>query len=744
MTAASAPSSGCDYCGLPLPRPLLGRTADDCSSDTPRYCCFGCRLAAGVTGHLGEAAAARGLLCRLGLGLFFAMNVMVFTLVLWSFDIYDTSGSPPAASLLKESLRWLGLVGTVPVLFLLGQPLAVNAIEDLRRRVPSTDLLLLTGVIAAFLYSVISLTSGRGSVYFETVCMVLVFVTLGRWFEASGRQQAASLLDELQQLLPETAQRVDGGRVSEVALNAVRTGDRLQVHAGERFPADGRLHSATASVDEQLFTGESWPVSKQAGDELLAGTLNLDATVHLIVTATPDSGALSRMMQAVRDARNARGRYHRLADRVAGSFFPVIALIALATLTGHLLSGHGEHALLAALSVVLVACPCALGIATPLAVWSALSRAAGSGVLFRSGEAVEKLADTRCLFFDKTGTLTTGAPRMQRFAAAAGVSRDDVLARSAVLAAGSRHPFSRAIVQFAEVVGQPAQCGEVRIESGLGLAGRFQGEADETLLGSPELFQMHGYECDGGLDSLSRASIARGAPVTQVGWDGRVRGVFVFQEDLRAEAAQALSDCAGLGIPVEVLTGDHAVRGQQLATELRVPVRAGLAPEQKQAAIRIARERQGPVAMVGDGLNDAPALLSADVGLAMGCGADLTRDAGDVCLLGNSLERVPWAVALARQTVRIVRQNLAWAFGYNAIGVAIAAGGWLHPALAAALMLGSSLIVIVNSLRLRRFSTGQRQPLGEAARRPEPHAAPARGWTQEILLETDSLQEHER
>lgn len=741
MTTASAPSSGCDYCGLPLPRPLLGRSADARSADSPRYCCFGCRLADGITGHQGDAGAARGLLCRLGLGLFFAMNVMVFTLVLWSFDVYDTSGSPPAASLLQESLRWLCLLGAVPVLFLLGQPLAVNVVEDLQRRVLSTDLLLLTGVLAAFLYSVISLMTGRGSVYFETVCMVLVFVTLGRWFEATGKQQAAFVLDGLQQLLPETARRIVDGRAGEVPLSTLQLGDRLRVHAGERFPADGRLESAAASVDEQLFTGESWPVPKQAGDDLLAGTLNLEATVHMIVTATPDSGALSRMMEAVRSARDARGRYHRLADRVAGAFFPFIAVVALATLAGHLLAGHGEHALLAALSVVLVACPCALGIATPLAVWSALNHAAENQVLFRSGEAVEKLAGTRCLFFDKTGTLTTGAPRIQRFAAAADVSRDEVLARATTLAASSRHPFSRAIVEFTELVGHPPHCDDIRVVSGLGLSGRFQNEFTETLLGSPKLFEMNGYECDSALAALSRDAIARGAPVTQIGWDGHIRGVFVFQEDLRGEAAQALGDCTGLAIPVEVLTGDHALRGQQLSEQLQVPVRAGLRPEQKQAAIRTARERLGPVAMVGDGLNDAPALLSADVGLAMGCGADLTRDAGDVCLLGDSLERVPWAIALSRQTVRIVRQNLAWAFGYNAVGVVIAAGGWLHPALAAALMLVSSLIVIVNSLRLRRFPA--ERPGGKADRSPGPYETPGRGWAQEILLETDSLQEHD-
>jgi len=709
MSTAGEPLPECDHCGLPLPRPLFGKAAPPRTDDSPRYCCFGCRIAADIAREQSVEGAPRALLTRLAIGLFFAMNVMVFTLVLWSFDIYETEGAPPAAGLLHESLRWLCLLATGPVLLLLGQPLLLNAVRDLKERVLSSDLLLLTGVLAAFGYSVTSLLTGRGSVYFETVCMILVFVTLGRWFEATGRQRATNVLDGLQRLLPETARRISGSSLAEIPLDQVATGDRLSVHAGERFPADGRLASP-AAVDEQLFTGESCPVEKVVGEIVLAGSVNLQAMVTIEVTDPPRSGALSRMLDAVRTARASRGRYHRLADRVAAGFFPVIVLVALATYGGHLLAGNSEQALLAALAVVLVACPCALGIATPLAVWSALSRAAEMQVLFRSGESIERLAGIRCLFFDKTGTLTTGIPRVRVCASVDGIDEDEVLARAAALAATSRHPHSRAIVQYSERLTTPLRPDSIAAMPGHGLAGRFESDSDDTVLGSPSLMQQRGYACNEDIQSLTRRALADGHPVTQIGWNGRVHGTFVIEEDLRPEARIALVRCSELGLPVQILTGDHAARGAQVAEALKVPVQVELRPEDKEQAVREARGHNGPVAMVGDGLNDAAALTGADVGIAMGCGADITRDAAEVCLLSDNLEQIPAAIELSRRTVRTIRQNLAWAFSYNGVGVVIAAGGWLHPAVAAGLMLASSLLVIANSLRLRRYDAMEDRP----------------------------------
>jgi heavy metal translocating P-type ATPase len=699
MTATAS----CDYCGLPLPRPVFFRRPRPQPAG-PQFCCLGCQIASAVTRERGEQGAAQWTLTRLGLGVFFSMNVMVFTLALWAYDVYDVSGEAQAAGAYVAVLKYLALLFSLPVLFLLGQPIAESAWRNLWRGVLSTDLLLLTGVVAAYAYSIISVIRGAGAVYLEVGCVILMFVTLGRWLEATGRLRASAALERLQKLIPDTVRvRRNGGFVSVATPDVIR-GNELQVHAGERFPADGTLLHAAASIDEQIFTGESWPVVKQAGDPVLGGTVNLDGTVDMTVSALPWEGTLGRMIDAVRRAREAKGAYQRLADRVSTWFFPVIAVVTAGTFAGHAMAGHGEQALSAALAVVLIACPCALGIATPLAVWAALGRAAESQVLFRSGDALERLAAVRSVCFDKTGTLTTGAPRVKKFASDPETPREEVLGRAVALAGTSSHPFSQAIVGIAETIAETNSILEARIERGRGVSGYFGDSSARTWLGSYRLVvEEAGCRLPEALDAVVRSALAEGRPVSLLGWDDLVRAAFVFDEELRPEAGEAIAECRHAGWQTSVLTGDHAQRGARIGEQLGIPVRAGLLPEDKVAAVHDVQAAVGSVAMVGDGINDAPALAAADVGIAMGCGPDVTRDSADVCLLTSDLRRVPWSIRLSRQSVLIVRQNLGWAFGYNACGVVLAAGGWLHPSIAAVLMVLSSLAVIANSLRLRRF-----------------------------------------
>ena len=364
---------------------------------------------------------------------------------------------------------------------------------------------------------------------------------------------------------------------------------------------------------------------------------------------------------------------------------------------------------MSALAVVLIACPCALGLATPLAVWAALGNAAGHGVLFRHGESLERLATVRAVRFDKTGTLTTGTPRVESFALADDANQEQVVRRALHLAGASTHVFAQAIVRHLKSLA-PANdehgVGESVAAAGQGIAARFDDESQDSRLGSLPWLQSAAMMVPSELGRAIALARSDGKSLSAIGWGGRVQGVFVFSEMLRSEAPAALARCAALGCDVAVLSGDDPARGRLLAEQLGVTVTAGLMPEAKVAALAEARRLRGPVAMVGDGVNDAPALAASDVGIALGCGADLSRESALICLLADDLAQVPWAIELARRSVRIIRQNLFWAFGYNALGIALAAAGWLNPAWAAAAMVASSLIVVANSLRLQADPPG--------------------------------------
>lgn len=690
----------CDFCGLPVQASWWPSASPETVTDEPRYCCFGCRFAAAVTREKNETGAARWTLTGLGISIFFTMNVMVFTMALWANDVYEVAQDDAVATTLSELFRWICLVCSLPVLLLLGIPLAGNAWDGLRRGVLSTDLLLISGVAAAYVYSGVSVLKGDGQVYFEVGCMVLVLVTLGRWLEATGRLKAAKALDELEKLLPETVRKLTGGTETTAPLAEVCVRDELRVLPGERFPTDGRLSRNSASVDEQLLTGESHPVEKHPGDPILAGTLNLDGDVLLHVTAVAGEGSFARLIEFLRSARQSRGHYQRLGDALASWFFPVMAAIALAACLYHGQSHSWERGILAGLSVVLIACPCALGLATPLAVWAAMGRAARAQILFQHGMAVEQLAGVRAICFDKTGTLTTGVMPVTHSVCVG--DRDQILNRARMLADSSTHAISKAIQRYCAEATQPQEenVANIRALAGRGVQGQFSEETEPTLLGSLEFLKSRGLQLADQLSDKLQGINCSDAPMAYVGWSGQIRGGFVFEEHIRPEAAETVEQLRLSGYHLCVLTGDRRERGTALSDELEIEVRAELLPEEKVEAVREIRRQQGSVAMVGDGINDAPALAAADVGIAMGCGADVSREAATVCLLGNDLRRLPWAIDLAQKTVRVIRQNLIWAFAYNFFGVLLACTGRLNPAWAALLMAVSSFLVITNSLRL--------------------------------------------
>ncbi len=729
-------SRTCSYCGLSVGRSWRHEHADD----EPLFCCYGCRFAAEVTRERGDSGAAVWTLTKLGLAIFFTLNVICFTMALWTDAVYGESSEPMSASYF-DLLRYLGLLFSLPVLFLLGGPLLTNAVHDVRNGRLTTDLLLMTGVLAAFGYSAVSVVRGRGDVYFEVGCVILVTVTLGRWLEATSKLKATQALDELERLLPDRVRFMgDDGRDHWIPLAELVPPATVRVLAGERFPADGVLQSDSVSVDEQVLTGESWSVSKQRGDRILGGTLNLDGDVLLEVTAAPSQTAVARLIAAVREARKTQGPYQRLSDRVSSWFFPMFAAVAFFAFVFHGWQVSFDRGVMTALAVVLIACPCGLGLATPLAVWTAIGTAAKRRVLFRNGEALERLAEIRELCLDKTGTLTTGEACVTRLLLDESTSRDEATAIANELAMSSSHSFSQAIRNWRDDDApqpndqadgaasvprswlestkgltpphSPAQfplsvdlalrvnlqtAHEVRVRPGLGIVAESSGGM--AALGNVRLMEQCEFDISPELRRQIDKTIAQGEPLTLIGWSGRVRAAFVFAETLRPSARDLIDWCRHENLPVSVLTGDHAGRGQRLSNELAVPVHAGLLPDQKARFIHD-RQRLAQVGMIGDGVNDAAALTAAHVGISLGAGTDVSRDAATVCLLNNDLSQLAFAIPLARCTVSTIRRNLAWAFGYNTLGVVVAATGWLNPAIAALLMVASSLVVVRSSSHL--------------------------------------------
>lgn len=683
------PPSACHYCGLPV--------AGDAVDGRNLYCCLGCRFAASITSATGDQGEARLTAMALALSVFFTMNVVMLTMALWS---YAATPQTPFELALAAFLRHGALLFTAPVLLILGRPLAIQTWDQLRRGLLSTDLLLLTGVLAAYAVSVVSTIRGTGHVYYEVACVILVLVTLGRWLEANGRLKATSALDQLEQLLPEVVDRLSlDGHWKRIPRETVTIGDCLRILPGERIPVDGKLIRGRSVVDEQFFTGESTPIEKRSGDAVLGGSLNLDGDIQIEASAPPTEGALGRLVQAVREARLRKGHFQLLADRWSQRFFPVIVVVAGMAFAFHTYRSGWETGSLTALSVILIACPCALALATPLAIWTSLATAARHGVLFRSGEALERLATVRAIRWDKTGTLTTGMPHVSALLVEVPQLHDDVKSAALTLVAGSKHIYSAAIQRYLDDT-QNRENVPIQTIPGRGLQ-MTHPTVGRVVLGSIAWMADCGMAFGPRLAERFQATSLAEAACVFLGWQGQIQGIFVLEEALRPEATTALYQCGVLHLDLAVLTGDREIRARHWQARLNIPVRGELLPEQKLAAIQQAHDQFDCVAMVGDGLNDAPALAAADIGIALGCGADVTRDSADVCVLPNTLTLIPWAIEWSRRTVHTVRGNLFWSFGYNSLGVIVAACGWLHPAIAAVLMVVSSLMVLGNSLRLQ-------------------------------------------
>ncbi len=695
----------CTHCGLPLGRRPVTGTVD---GEHGRFCCYGCLLAQQVTRARGESGAASSVLIRLGLAIFCTMNVMMVSMPTYVPYVYGGD----AASIdgpLFQVLRVLALVFAAPVIALLGWPIVASAARGVRSGGANTDALIVLGTTAAYTLSVVNTIAGRGAVYFDTAAMLLVLVTLGRYLEARAKADAGAALQATLAPAPALAARLYGtaGRTEAVAPDALVPGDVVRVGPGDAFPTDGVVLNGTGGVDEAPVTGESRAILKEPGSAVAGGTCSLDGLFRVRVTAPAAASAAARIAALLASARRERTTAERVADRVAAVLVPLVMVVAAGAAIVWMLHEDAAHGILVGLAVLVVACPCGLGIATPVAVWTGLATAARRGVIVRSAPLLERAASIGGVFFDKTGTLTERTPRLVAVepAAACRLSADELLARAAALEAGNPHPVARAIVAACDSARRATDGAvvvtAVRLQPGRGVRGVIEGQA--LAVGS-----LRFAAAELGPAALPAASSADGGESVVAVWtSGQLLGMLRFTETVRADAAGAIAALRRLSVRVGLLSGDTAAAVLVPSLIAASEAQVGLLPEDKVAQLRrhrrLAHDGRSStgVAMVGDGINDAPALAAADLGIAVGSATDLARMTADVAIVADDLGRIPWLIAYARRVGRVIRQNLFWACAYNAGAVALAAAGALNPLIASLAMLGSSLAVVANARRLR-------------------------------------------
>ncbi|MFN8109203.1 MAG: heavy metal translocating P-type ATPase [Thermoleophilia bacterium] len=596
--------------------------------------------------------------------------------------------------------RWTLFAIATLVQFGVGWPFLVEAARLARHGAANMDTLVALGTLTAYLASAVVLVRGDGGqLWFDSSVVVIAFLALGRFLEATATARAGSSLRALLALGPDRATLVTpDGDLATVPAAVVRVGDLLLVRPGERMPVDGTVTDGASSVDAAMLTGEPVPVEVGPGAAVAGGTVNLTGALHVTATAVGADTAVARIARQVAEAQSGKGRAQRLADRVSAVFVPVvIGLAALTFLGWWLVGGDLGRAVMAAVSVLVVACPCALGLATPAALMAGMGRAAQLGIVIRGVEALERVRDITTVVFDKTGTLTTGTPRLAEVAGAVDIAPGELLRRAAAVERLSEHPLARAVVAAAPQAG-PAAVTDFAAVPGAGVRAAVDGV--QVLVGRPGV--SAGLEVPETVRQAEAAQRARGRTTALVGWDGTAHGVLAFEDAPRPEAAAAVAALRDAGLRVMLLTGDNPASAAALADAVGIErVEAEVLPQDKRERVMGLQAQGEHVAMVGDGINDAPALAQADLGVALGSGTDVAMQAADITLMRPGLAGVAAALDISRRTRRTIAQNLGWAFGYNVAMIPLAMAGVLPPMLAGAAMAASSVTVVANALRLR-------------------------------------------
>jgi Cu+-exporting ATPase len=624
-----------------------------------------------------------------------------------------------------ESWQWASLTLAAPVVVWGGLPFHRAAWTNLRHGTTTMDTLVSAGTLAAFGWSLYALflgsagmpgmthpfdltprrTDGTGNIYLETAAGVTTFLLAGRYFETRAKRRAGDALRSLMALGAKDVAVLRDGTEVRVPVESLAVGDTFVVRPGERVATDGVVEAGTSAIDASLLTGEPVPVEVGPGSAVTGATVNAGGRLVVRATRVGADTQLAQMARLVEDAQNGKAPVQRLADRVSGVFVPIVIALAVGTLGFWLGSGaEPSFAFTAAVSVLIIACPCALGLATPTALMVGTGRGAQLGILIRGPEVLESTRQVDTIVLDKTGTVTRGEMSLVDVLPAEGESRDDVLLTAAALEHASEHPVARAVVAGASGDLPPLE--HFASLAGLGVEGRVGGR--DVVVGRPALLADRSLVLPPSLGAARETAEAQGRTAVAVGWDGQERGLLVVADTVKDTSAAAVAELRDLGLRPVLLTGDNAAAARAVAAQVGIDdVVAEVLPADKVAVVRDLQEHGRVVAMVGDGVNDAAALAQADLGIAMGTGSDVAIEAGDLTLVRGDLLLAADAIRLSRRTLRTIQGNLFWAFAYNVAGLPLAAAGLLNPMLAGAAMALSSVFVVTNSLRLRRFSPGR-------------------------------------
>ena len=580
--------------------------------------------------------------------------------------------TPWLYTLPHDEARWFLLIMTAAIVGWAGRGIYLSAVQALRHGTTNMNTLVSLGTGVAFSYSAFATIwpAADRQVYFDAVLLIVGFLLLGKALEARAKRRALRALDSLSRLRPVTARRIVDGVEAIVPLEEIHAGDSVVILPGERFPVDATILTGRTSVDESMLTGEPTPIPRTSGEEVLAGSLNYDGAVVCRADSIGETTVLAQITRMVEQAQGSRAPMERLADRASSIFVPVVLALAITTFVVWLMATHSiQMALANTVAVLVIACPCAMGLAVPAALTVAVGRGAQLGVLFKGGEALERLAHLDAVVLDKTGTLTVGRPVLVGVHAFGGRGENELLRHAAAAEERSNHPLAHAVVDEARargVIWKPAQ--NVQILPGRGLIATV--DEKECLLGNEELFKEFAVVLPAGLRAADP-----GVTRLWIGLENTTAGYFDARDGLRADASDAVSAMRRMGLKVLMLTGDSKSAASPIAQQAGIAdVEAGLDPAGKLARIRSLQKNRLRVAMVGDGINDAAALAQADAGIAMGSGSDLAQEAGDVVLLRALPAGIPASIGLARATLRVMRQNLGWAMIYNLLGIPLAAG----------------------------------------------------------------------
>ena len=649
-------------------------------------------------GSLGNSVDAfaeerRDLLLRFGTAGFFSMQLMLIIAALYAgfFQGIETNYRLPF-----QLISW---ALATPVVFYSGFPFLSNAYRSIRNHALNMDVLVALGSLSAYFYSIAMIFTG-GEVFFDTSAMIITFILLGRFLEAGSRLKAGSALAALAELQPREALIVDEtGATTLVSLDRVGTGDLIEVLPGDRIPLDGTVTEGEADVDESMLTGESAPVTKAFGSQAYAGTCPVTGRLRIRVTGDVKGTLLAKIIRTVEVAQARKAPIQGVADRTSAWFVPAIMLLAAATFAWWMISGATPvRSLMTAVSVLVIACPCALGLATPLAILVGTTAVGRKGILVKGGDVFESVSRTTTVVLDKTGTITRGKPSVVDRIDFGVSDRFDQCCSS--LEAWSEHPAGRAIASIWQ--GDRLEVGQFRSAPGMGITGRIDGEA--WVAGSPALLEREGIGIDAVCRDEARRLENQGKTTVYAACDGKVAGLFGLIDDLREDAPGMISSLRGLGLRLLILTGDNEGVARFVASKCGIEeVHAGLDPIGKADAVRKLKAGGACVLMAGDGINDAPALAEADTGVSFGTATGIAIESAGVTIMNDDLRLFVTLFTHSRKCFSVVRQNLAWAFGYNLVAVPLAVSGMLHPIVSALLMASSSLVVVGNSLRLKKI-----------------------------------------